>query len=126
VIGEGSGATALALAVGDYILMLEYAVYGVVPAESAASILWGDTACTEDAADALKLTASDLVRLGVIDEVVPEPLGGAHADPIAATRLLAQPLRSALHHQTSLSASARVTERHARLGRLGLSGIDGT
>ena len=126
VIGEGSGGTALALAVGDYTLMLEYAVYGVVPAESGASMLWGNVTCAEDAADALKLTASDLVRLGVIDEVVPEPLGGAHADPIAATRLLAQPLRSALHRQTSLSASARVTERHARLGRLGLSGIDGT
>ena len=125
VIGEGSGGTALALAVGDHILMLEYAVYSVVPAESGAAMLWGDATCTEDAADALKLTASDLVRLGVIDEVVPEPLGGAHADPIAATRLLAQPLRSALQHQMSLSASARVTERHARLGRLGLSGIDG-
>lgn len=126
VIGEGSGGTALALAVGDYVLMLEYAVYSVVPAENGASMLWGDGTRTEDAADALKLTASDLVRLGVIDEVVPEPLGGAHADPVAATELLTQPLRSALHHQASLSASTRVSERHARLGRLGLSGIDGT
>lgn len=125
VIGEASGGTALALGVGDYVLMLEYAVYSAVPAESAASMLWGDGTRTEEAADALKLTASDLVRLGVIDEVVPEPLGGAHADPIASTELLTKPLQSALHHQASVSASARVAERHARLNRLGLSGIDG-
>ncbi len=125
VVGEGSGGSALALAVGDYILMLEYAVYSVAPVESGAVMLWGDAARTTDAADALKLTASDLVRLGVIDEVVPEPLGGAHADPIGATRLLAQPLRSTLDRLTSMSSTTRVNERYARLRRLGLAGIDG-
>lgn len=126
VIGEGSGGTALALAVGDYVLMLEYAVYSVVGAEHGATMLWGDATRTEDSADALKLTASDLVRLGVIDEVVPEPPGGAHADPVAATELLMEPLRSALRDQASLAANARVSERHARLGRLGLSDVAGT
>ena len=125
VTGEASGGTALALAVGDYLLMLEYAVYSVVPVESGAAMLWADRTRTGEAADALKLTASDLVRLGVIDEVVPEPLGGAHADPIAATRLLVQPLRSALARQTAMSAAARVTERHARLRRIGLAGLEG-
>ncbi|MDA1092697.1 MAG: acetyl-CoA carboxylase carboxyl transferase subunit alpha [Acidobacteria bacterium] len=125
VTGEACGGTALALAVGDYLLMLEYAVYSVVPAESAALMLWGDRARAGDAADGLKLTASDLIRLGVIDEVVPEPLGGAHADPVRASRLLFEPLRAALATQSARSRAARVDERHARLRRIGHAGIDG-
>ena len=125
VTGDASGGTALALAVGDYLLMLEYAAYSVVPVETGATMVWADPTRTEDAADALKLTASDLVRLGVIDEVVPEPLGGAHADPVEASRLLAEPLRSALARQTAKPAETRVPERHARLRRIGLAGVQG-
>ena len=88
VIGEGGSGGALGLAVGDRILMQEYAVYGVIPPEGCAAILWRDTARKVEAADALKLTASDLVGLGVVDEVVPEPVGGAHADPVEAVRIL--------------------------------------
>ena len=125
VTGESTGGGALALGMGDHILMLEYAVYGVVPVESGAQMLWGDAAHTPEASDALKITASDLVRLGVIDEVVPEPLGGAHADPLAATKRLAEPLRSTLDHLASTSSDTRVARRHAKIRRLGLAGIDG-
>ena len=125
VTGESAGGGALALGMGDHVLMLEYAVYGVVPVESGAQMLWGDEAHTPEASDALKITASDLVRLGVIDEVVPEPLGGAHADPLTATKRLAEPLRSTLDHLASTSSDTRVARRHEKIRRLGLAGIDG-
>jgi len=81
VIGEGGSGGALALGVGDRILMLEYAVYSVISPEGCAAILWKDQAKVKEAADALKLTAADLQALGVIDKVVKEPPGGAHRDP---------------------------------------------
>ena len=81
VIGEGGSGGALALGVADRILMLENSVYSVISPEGCAAILWKDASQRERAADALKLTAADLERLGVIDEIIPEPIGGAHADP---------------------------------------------
>ena len=125
VIGEGGSGGALGLAVGDRIIMQEYAVYGVIPPEGCAAILWRDTARKVEAADALKVTASDLVGLGVIDEVVPEPVGGAHTDPAAAIRLLAPALSRAVQSLTTTAPDLRLQQRHDRFRHLGLVGIDG-
>lgn len=125
VTGEGGSGGALGLAVGDRILMLEYAVYAVIPPEGCAAILWRDTARKVDAADALKVTASDLVGLGVIDEVVPEPAGGAHADPTEAARLLAPALSRAMRTLKATPPDLRLQQRHDRFRRLGLVGVDG-
>jgi acetyl-CoA carboxylase carboxyl transferase subunit alpha len=81
IIGEGGSGGAIALAAGNAVLMLEHAIYSVISPEGCASILWRDAAHAQDAAEALKLTAQDLLRLGVIDQIVPEPLGGAHRVP---------------------------------------------
>ena len=81
VIGEGGSGGALALAVGDVVLMMENSIYSVITPEGCAAILWKDASKAEQAAEALKLTAKDLLELHVIDEIIPEPLGGAHRDP---------------------------------------------
>jgi acetyl-CoA carboxylase carboxyl transferase subunit alpha len=125
VIGEGGSGGALGLAVGDRVVMQEYAIYSVIPPEGCAAILWRDPARKVDAADALKLTASDLVRLGVIDEVVAEPVGGAHTNPAEAARLLTPVLSTALQRLSHAPPDLRLSERHARFRRLGLIGIDG-
>ncbi len=93
VTGEGGSGGALALSVADRILMLEHAVYSVISPEGCAAILWKDQSRAEDAAQALRLTAADLKRLGVIDEIVPEPPGGAQLDPSRAAELLSSSLR---------------------------------
>ena len=84
VSGEGGSGGALGIAVGDRVLMQEYAIYSVIPPEGCAAILWRDPAKKVEAAAALKLTAPDLLKAGIIDEIVPEPIGGAHTDPAAA------------------------------------------
>ena len=99
VIGEGGSGGALALGVADRILMLENSVYSVITPEGCAAILWKDASQRERAAEALKLTAEDLLTLKVIDEVVPEPVGGAHVDPDAAGEALRAAL---LRHLTEL------------------------
>src|SRR5262245_64949703 len=88
VSGEGGSGGALGIAVGDRVLMQEFAIYSVIPPEGCAAILWRDSARKVEAAEALKLTAPDLMRLGVVDEIVPEPRGGAHTNLDAAATLL--------------------------------------
>jgi acetyl-CoA carboxylase carboxyl transferase subunit alpha len=95
IIGEGGSGGALALAVGDRVLMLENSIYSVISPEGCAAILWGDRAQAPRAAEALKLTAPDLLALGVVDRVVGEPAGGAHRDPAA----MATTLRAALDEE---------------------------
>src|SRR4051795_5713798 len=102
VIGEGGSGGALALGVGDRVFMLEHSVYSVISPEGCAAILWKNSAAAPDAAAAMKITAQDLKRLGVIDEIVPEPEGGAHADPAAAAELLAPYLERALKDMQKL------------------------
>src|ERR1700726_1129739 len=84
IIGEGGSGGAIAIATANRVMMLEHAIYSVISPEGAASILWRDTTKAQEAASSLKITAEDLVRLGVVDTVVPEPTGGAHRDPQAA------------------------------------------
>src|ERR1700726_338932 len=81
IIGEGGSGGAIAIATANRVLMLEHAIYSVISPEGAASILWRDTAKAQDAATSMKITAQDMVRFGVIDTIVPEPIGGAHRDP---------------------------------------------
>jgi len=87
IIGEGGSGGALALALADRVMMLEHSVYSVASPEGAAAILWGDSARAEEAASRLRLTADDLMRFGIVDEIVPEPLGGAHRDPVHPGRV---------------------------------------
>src|SRR6266513_241369 len=88
ISGEGGSGGALGIAVGDCILMQEFAIYSVIPPEGCAAILWRDAAKKVEAAEALKLTAPDLLKAGIIDEIVPEPVGGAHTDAAAAAELV--------------------------------------
>jgi acetyl-CoA carboxylase carboxyl transferase subunit alpha len=96
IIGEGGSGGAIALAAGNTVLMLEHAIYTVISPEGCASILWRDAAHAQEAAEALRLTAQDLLRLGVIDRIVPEPLGGAHRLPREAIAALGEALSEAL------------------------------
>ena len=123
IIGEGGSGGAIALAAGNTVLMLEHAIYSVISPEGCASILWRSAEQAQTAADALKLTAEDLHRLGVIDEVVPEPLGGAHRDPGAAIAALGTTLESALQSllgQEGRLLKARRREKFLATGQHGL------
>jgi acetyl-CoA carboxylase carboxyl transferase subunit alpha len=96
IIGEGGSGGAIALATANKVLMLEHAIYSVISPEGAASILWRDSARAQDAATNMKITADDLLRFGVIDAIVPEPVGGAHRDPEKAITMAGEAIASAL------------------------------
>src|SRR5437868_7909893 len=96
VVGEGGSGGALAIAIGDRVYMLEHAVYSVISPEGCAAILWKNASAAPEAASAMRITAGDLKKLAIIDEIVPEPSGGAHADPQAAADLLAPYLERSL------------------------------
>jgi acetyl-CoA carboxylase carboxyl transferase subunit alpha len=129
VSGEGGSGGALGIAVGDRILMQEFAIYSVIPPEGCAAILWRDPSKKVEAAAALKLTAPDLLKAGLVDGIVPEPRGGAHADPAAAARLLDEALTSALAEVAALDSATRLERRYAKfraMGRLGVDFVDET
>ena len=111
VIGEGGSGGAIAIATANRVLMLEHAIYSVISPEGAASILWHDTAKAQDAATNMKITAEDLMRFGVIDEIVPEPVGGAHRDPTAAIAATGTAIGTAL---SELGGMDRETVRRHR------------
>ncbi len=119
VIGEGGSGGALALGVADRILMLENSVYSVISPEGCAAILWKDASQRERAADALKLTAPDLERLGVIDEIIEEPIGGAHTDPEATAEALRESLIRNLAELRKLKPDKLVRRRAEKFGRIG-------
>src|SRR5687768_6717038 len=123
VHGEGGSGGALGLAVGDRILMQEFAIYSVIPPEGCAAILWRDASRKIEAAEALKLTAPDLVQLGVIDEIVTEPVGGAHTNPDAAATLLDGPIERALGELTALDTQTRLDRRYEKFRRMGDVGL---
>jgi len=119
ITGEGGSGGALAIAVGDRINMLENAIYSVISPEGCASILWRDPAKAEQAADALRITAKDLTELGVVDEVVPEPEGGAHLDHEAAAQALDPVLSRALEELTAKSMTEVLKDRYEKFRRMG-------
>ena len=122
VHGEGGSGGALGIAVGDHILMHEFAIYSVIPPEGCAAILWRDSGRKVEAAEALKLTAPDLLTLGVIDEIVKEPIGGAHTDPDGAARLLDEALSRALAQATTSDVESRLEQRYQKFRKMGSVG----
>jgi acetyl-CoA carboxylase carboxyl transferase subunit alpha len=119
VIGEGGSGGALALGVGNRIYMLENAIYSVISPESCAAIIYRDSAHAPAAAAALKMTAQDLLGLGIIDGIVPEPPEGAHNDPAAAAEALRITLRQALAELTPLTAKQLIDQRYEKFRRMG-------
>lgn len=127
ITGEGGSGGALGIAIGDRILMQEFAIYSVIPPEGCAAILWRDASKKVEAAAALRLTAPDLVQAGIIDEIVSEPPGGAHGDPEAAALLLDQAVLLALRAAETIDNRARLNQRYEKfrnMGRLGTDFID--
>jgi len=119
IIGEGGSGGALALALADRVLMFENSIYSVISPEGCAAILWRDASQRERAAESLKLTAADLIGLGIIDEVLPEPPGGAHADPVAAATTLAEALRRTLAELGKLRPEKLVRRRAEKFLKMG-------
>jgi acetyl-CoA carboxylase carboxyl transferase subunit alpha len=118
-IGEGGSGGALALGVGNRVYMLENAVYSVISPESCAAIIYRDSSKAEQAAAALRLTSEDLLRLGLIDGIVPEPGEGAHSDPDAAAEAVRQTLRPALEELAALSQTELIDQRYAKFRGMG-------
>ncbi len=126
VSGEGGSGGALGIAIGDRVLMQEYAIYSVIPPEGCAAILWRDSAKKVEAADALKLTAPDLLKAGIVDEIVPEPVGGAHADPLAAAEFVRAALARVLAEIAALDGPARLDLRYEKFRGMGRLGVEFT
>jgi acetyl-CoA carboxylase carboxyl transferase subunit alpha len=124
VTGEGGSGGALGIAIGDRILMQEYAIYSVIPPEGCAAILWRDANKKAEAAEALKLTAPDLLSAGLIDEIVREPIGGTHTDPDAAARMVDEMLMRVLAEVSALDSHARLEARYAKFRTMGKLGAD--
>ncbi|MBI3667819.1 MAG: acetyl-CoA carboxylase carboxyltransferase subunit alpha [Acidobacteria bacterium] len=118
-IGEGGSGGALALGVGNVVTMLENAIYSVISPESCAAIVWRDAGKAELAAQALKLTAQDLHSLGLVDEIIPEPPGGANENHDAAAALLSESLERALDRLSGLSGMQLVSQRYERFRKMG-------
>jgi acetyl-CoA carboxylase carboxyl transferase subunit alpha len=124
VSGEGGSGGALGIAVGDRVLMQEFAIYSVIPPEGCAAILWRDAAKKVEAAEALKVTAPDLLAAGIIDAIVAEPVGGAHTHPAAATALLDEALARTLAEVSAMPSEARLAARYDKFRNMGRLGID--
>ena len=118
-IGEGGSGGALALGVGNYVFMLENAVYSVISPESCAAIVWRDAGKAELAAAALRMTGADMVNLGLVDDVIPEPPGGAHEDYDEAARFLQERLVSTLDELGHLSTNELLQTRYAKFRKMG-------
>jgi acetyl-CoA carboxylase carboxyl transferase subunit alpha len=115
VIGEGGSGGALAIGVGDRVNMLQYSTYSVISPEGCASILWNDAALAENAASALGITSDRLLQLGLVDEVIPEPLGGAHKDPENVATKVGNCLEAQLEELDNMTTEALLEERYQRL-----------
>ena len=119
IIGEGGSGGAIAVATANRVIMLEHAIYSVISPEGAASILWRDTAKAQEAASSMKITAQDLIRLGVVDTVVVEPTGGAHRDPAAAIAAAADAIAGALAELQGLDRATIVRLRREKFMAIG-------
>ncbi len=120
ITGEGGSGGALAVAVGDRVLMLQYAIYSVISPEGCAAILWKDQERKADAAEAMKIAAPDLRELGVIDEIIDEPLGGAHTDPPEMARRVGDAVERSLRHLLKKPVEQLLEDRYQRFRRLGV------
>jgi acetyl-CoA carboxylase carboxyl transferase subunit alpha len=118
ITGEGGSGGALAIAVSDRVLMMENAVYSVISPEGCASIMWRDATKKELAAEALRITAPDLMELGCIDAIVSEPPGGAHTDPDAAAKLVDEALQRHFSELKKVSAKALVASRYDKFRKM--------
>jgi acetyl-CoA carboxylase carboxyl transferase subunit alpha len=119
VIGEGGSGGALGIGVADRVLILENAYYSVISPEGCAAILWKDRSAAAKAAEALKITSKHLLELGLVDEIVPEPLGGAHANPAAAVQTLREYLLKHLEQLKTLPVADRLKQRYAKFRAFG-------
>jgi acetyl-CoA carboxylase carboxyl transferase subunit alpha len=119
VIGEGGSGGALGIGIGDVILMLEHSVYSVISPEGCAAILWKDQARAKEAAEAMRVTAADCKALGVVDEVLREPPGGAHADPVAAIESLGRAIEERLAGLERVPVEALLEARYAKFRAMG-------
>lgn len=119
VIGEGGSGGAIALGAGDRVMMLEHAIYSVISPEACASILWRDPKQATSAAEALKLTAQDLLQLKLIDRIIPEPVGGAQRDPESTIRSVGDSIAAELPDLLSLSAPMLVAQRREKFLAMG-------
>jgi acetyl-CoA carboxylase carboxyl transferase subunit alpha len=122
VCGEGGSGGALGIAIGDRVLMQEFSVYSVIPPEGCAAILWRDANRKVEAAAALKITAPDMLALGLIDGIIPEPAGGAHNDYETAVALVDQALSAALGELAALPPGERLDRRYQKFRRMGAEG----
>jgi acetyl-CoA carboxylase carboxyl transferase subunit alpha len=122
VIGEGGSGGALALALADHVTMLQHAVYSVASPEGCAAILWGDAAKAEEAAARLRLTSDDLLGFGVVDEVIPEPLGGAHRDPRGTIDRVLLAIDAAIGRLETLPVDDLLARRYDKFRAIGASG----
>lgn len=120
VIGEGGSGGALGIGVGDRLLMFEHSVYTVATPEACAAILWKDATRSPQAAEALKITSSDLKNLGILDEILPEPIGGAHSDPLKAAEILKAALLRNLETLSQLTSQQRRDLRYQKFRSMGV------
>jgi len=119
VIGEGGSGGALGIGIGDRVLMMENAYYSVISPEGCAAILWKDRSYATEAAEALKLDAGELEKMGVVDELIPEPLGGAHQDPVGAAAGMKRTLRNALLELEGQPVEEMLEARYEKFRKLG-------
>ncbi len=119
IIGEGGSGGAIAMATANRVLMLEHAIYSVISPEGAASILWRDTSKAQEAASSMRITAQDLLRFGVVDEIVGEPTGGAHREPAAAIAAIGDAVADALTALRGLDRTALVRQRRDKFLAIG-------
>ena len=119
IIGEGGSGGAIALASANHVLMLEHSVYSVISPEGCASILWRDTNKAQDAAEAMRITAEDLLRLGIIDTIIPEPIGGAHRDKAQAIKNLGDSIEEKLKTLISLDGNEIMKRRREKFMKIG-------
>jgi acetyl-CoA carboxylase carboxyl transferase subunit alpha len=124
VSGEGGSGGALGIAIGDRVLMQEFAIYSVIPPEGCAALVWRDASKKAEAAAALKLTAPDLLEFGIIDAIVGEPIGGAHTDPGAAAQLVDDVLAQALGEVSAMTSETRLAKRYEKFRNMGRAGIE--
>ncbi|MFN7263849.1 MAG: acetyl-CoA carboxylase carboxyltransferase subunit alpha [Phenylobacterium sp.] len=123
VTGEGGSGGALGIACGNRVLILEHAIYSVIPPEGANSILWRGARTAEEAAKAMKITAADLLKMKIVDKIIPEPPGGAHADPAAALRIVGDALEKELDSLEGKSIDKLLKQRSERFYAIGRSGL---